>query len=716
MIDSFRGAASWGRRELFFLAIPRMMAVPLFAAFVAAEGDSFTIDVWLVIAGAAVYTTGTLLIALSDAWWERFDQRWLIVPDLIVINVALAANGGPGSPVAVVLFVWTLAMSMIYSPRMVVFLAILGYLSFLLMSVPFVFDSGGIDTEALRGVAIFTLSELWIAVVTWMTATSFARREARIGALSEARGRLVADALSAEDRARRRLSQRLHDDALQTLLAAGQDLDAGITAGEPMQLERAREEMRSAVRSLRETIRGLHPAALAHGGLSGGLDVVVEQAARLGGFEADLRVDPEASSAHDSLLVSVIRELTTNAAKHADRRCGDGPGDPRSGLDPRDGRRRWPRDDHRQSRGGARAWAYRPCLLRRAHRRRRRRRSTSSPARTWGRSSRSRCRSPSASASASDPFPRRPAAGEWAVRGYDRVVTANGDEAGGDAGRLPRSANMWSMRAARKLRRKAQREGEPLQAEDWMIFWELSDSRAGRGMHRFLHALPGHSRCQICSAPFEGGGSFVARRLGYRPSRKNPTVCAACVENSPPGGATMDVGVLFADLRGFTSRSEGADPSEVSSLLRRFYGCAERTLFPEGVIDKLIGDAVMALYLPILLSRFPAGVGATMLRQAQDLLEEVGYGTDAGPFAEVGVGIDYGEAFVGNIGDRAVYDFTAVGDVVNTASRLQGQAGGGEIVLSDRVAALLDAPVGEAVELELKGKSEPQRGFRIAAY
>ncbi len=293
-------------------------------------------------------------------------------------------------------------------------------------------------------------------------------------------------------------------------------------------------------------------------------------------------------------------------------------------------------------------------------------------------------------------------------------MTANGDEAGGEAGRLPRSANMWSMRAARKLRRKAQRDGEPLQAEDWMIFWELSDSRAGRGMHRFLHALPGHSRCQICSAPFEGGGSFVARRLGYRPSRKNPTVCAACVENSPPGGATMDVGVLFADLRGFTSRSEGAEPSEVSDLLRRFYGCAERTLFPEGLIDKLIGDAVMALYLPILLSRFPAGVGATMLRQARDLLEEVGYGADAGPFAEVGVGIDYGEAFVGNIGDRAVYDFTAVGDVVNTASRLQGQAGGGEIVLSDRVAALLDAPVGEAVELELKGKSEPQRGFRIA--
>jgi two-component system, NarL family, sensor kinase len=316
VIEGFRGPASWGRLELFFLSFPRMMAVPLFAGFVLAEGDEFDTYVVLVIIGAALYTTATLLIALSDQW-DRFDQRWLIIPDLIVINVALAANGGPSSPVAVVLFVWTLAMSMIYSPRMVVILAITAYFSYLVMSAPFVVDGPGLDEDALRAVAVFTLSQLWITVVTWTTATSFARRERRISSLSEARGRLLADALSAEDRARRKLSQSLHDDALQTLLAAGQDLDAGIAAKDPGQLERARSEMREAVTALRETIRGLHPAALAHGGLSGGLDVVAERAARVGGFEVDLRVDPEASGPHDSLLVSVVRELATNAAKHS---------------------------------------------------------------------------------------------------------------------------------------------------------------------------------------------------------------------------------------------------------------------------------------------------------------------------------------------------------------------------------------------------------------
>ena len=60
----------------------------------------------------------------------------------------------------------------------------------------------------------------------------------------------------------------------------------------------------------------------------------------------------------------------------------------------------------------------------------------------------------------------------------------------------------------------------------------------------------------------------------------------------------MRAGILFADISGFTSRSESSDPEEMSKLLRRFYRCAEDVLFPDAIIDKLIGDEVMALYLP----------------------------------------------------------------------------------------------------------------------
>jgi adenylate cyclase len=273
---------------------------------------------------------------------------------------------------------------------------------------------------------------------------------------------------------------------------------------------------------------------------------------------------------------------------------------------------------------------------------------------------------------------------------------------------------LYQRMAIRSLRRKAgRRDGEPLRPEDWEKAWQLHRDGAGRVMHALLGTLPGTPRCGVCHAPFSAPGRWVAGPLGFRPSRKNPTVCSVCVEFSPPGGMTMHTGVLFADLRGFTARFAGADPQEASALLRRFYRCAEDVLFPQALIDKLIGDEVMALYLPDVTRLTRDEVAPTMVRHAQELLRAVGYGSATAPFAEVGIGLDVGEAFVGNIGQRALYDFTAVGDVVNTASRLQGCAAGGEIVLSERVAAGLPAPPGTRVELTLKGKEGPQPAYRV---
>lgn len=237
----------------------------------------------------------------------------------------------------------------------------------------------------------------------------------------------------------------------------------------------------------------------------------------------------------------------------------------------------------------------------------------------------------------------------------------------------------WQRAGLRQVRRRAGRKsGEPLRPEDWIAAYDMAETRMGRGMRALMRALPSSPRCGRCGAPFSGFGSHIFGPLGYRPSRKNPTVCATCVETSPPGGVTMQTGVLFADIRGFTTQSEGADPEELSLLLRRFYRSAEDVLFPDAIIDKLIGDEVMALYLPKVLRNVTEDeVPALMLEHGRGLLRAIGYGAEDGPFAEVGVGIDFGEAFVGNIGERALYDFTAVGDVVNTASRLQGEAGAG---------------------------------------
>ena len=287
------------------------------------------------------------------------------------------------------------------------------------------------------------------------------------------------------------------------------------------------------------------------------------------------------------------------------------------------------------------------------------------------------------------------------------------DEHGSEQTRL----TAWQRAGIKALRRKAGRgDGEPLKPEDWEVAWRLHETGAGGVVSSLLRVLPSSPRCAVCAAPFAGPGRHIAGPLGYRPSRKNPTVCSVCVEMSPPGGMKMQTGVLFADLRGFTARFDGADPEQASLVLRRFYRCAEDVLFPDAIIDKLIGDEVMALYLPFLKKDIEHdGVPEMMLEHARGLLRSVGYGSRQGPFVEVGIGLDFGEAFVGNIGQRALYDFTAVGDVVNTASRLQGQAAGGEIVISERVARGLRTAAGTRVVLELKGKAEPQVAYRVSA-
>lgn len=268
--------------------------------------------------------------------------------------------------------------------------------------------------------------------------------------------------------------------------------------------------------------------------------------------------------------------------------------------------------------------------------------------------------------------------------------------------------------ALRRIRKAARKTGdEPLTSEDWAAYFEIASGRTERGLSRLLHALPSSPRCGICGAPFAGFGSRLLRPLGYRQSRKSPSLCATCVEASPPGGMTTDAGVLFADLRGFTRLSEQADPETVSVLLRRFYACAEDVLFPEAIIDKLIGDEVMALYLPMY-GRFEEAA-PLMLGHARNLLCQIGYGSAEGPFAEVGIGLDYGEAFVGNVGRRSLNDFTAIGDVVNVAARLQGEAAGGEILVSGRLAERFAEPPGERLELDLKGKAEPVVAYRSSA-
>lgn len=290
------------------------------------------------------------------------------------------------------------------------------------------------------------------------------------------------------------------------------------------------------------------------------------------------------------------------------------------------------------------------------------------------------------------------------------------------AGSRHQRPTLFQRQALKRIVKQAHKHpDEPLGPEDWEAYFRFLAQPSTRAMRRLMRTLPSTPRCGFCGAPFGGLGARLVRPFGYRPSRKNPNVCASCVETAPPGGMTAEVGVAFADLRGFTSRSEGQSPAQTSDELRRFYAHAEKVFFPEALIDKVIGDEVMALYLPMLVEptgaplddRLRARIATTMVDHARELLERVGYGSAAGPEVEVGIGLDFGEVFIGNIGNAAVHDFTAVGDVVNTASRLQGAAAGGEVLVSARLAGLLDEPPGAPEELTMKGKQDPVPAHRI---
>lgn len=249
-----------------------------------------------------------------------------------------------------------------------------------------------------------------------------------------------------------------------------------------------------------------------------------------------------------------------------------------------------------------------------------------------------------------------------------------------------------------------------------VAFFELMNRHLPRAFLAVMRRLPGEPRCRLCHAPYGGVGGRIMRRVGFGPSRKNPTLCNTCFEKAPMGGVEMEIGVLFADVRGFTSLAEDMAPNDVAELLNRFYASAARILAKSAIIDKLVGDEVMALYLPLL-----AGEGweTYMLRDASELLRAVGFGSSAEPWLRLGIGLDVGRAFVGNVGAGDVKDFTALGDVVNTAARLQSSAQAGQIVMSERLFTRLSSDETSAssrnLGLEGKREAEPVRVIDLTA-
>jgi PAS domain S-box-containing protein len=136
-----------------------------------------------------------------------------------------------------------------------------------------------------------------------------------IADLAQARGELVSQLILAEERTRQRIAQVLHDDALQLLLAAHQDLLEAAPGREGV--TRAQHALEGTIERLREAVAALHPVTHQRGDLQTALGAIVRESATRGGFRYTVRVEPDASGIEDELVLSACRELVSNVAKHA---------------------------------------------------------------------------------------------------------------------------------------------------------------------------------------------------------------------------------------------------------------------------------------------------------------------------------------------------------------------------------------------------------------
>jgi class 3 adenylate cyclase len=214
--------------------------------------------------------------------------------------------------------------------------------------------------------------------------------------------------------------------------------------------------------------------------------------------------------------------------------------------------------------------------------------------------------------------------------------------------------------------------------------------------------------------------------VGLRPSRMNPNICTFCelafTRIMKARNVTIDATVLFADLRGYTSASQYLAPDQMTSTLDAFYDeCADAIWEYDGLLNKTIGDAIMAVF------NFPIRQGnhaAQALRAARQMQRRwgvrrnelsKGFDLDEGVLC-IGIGIASGSVSFGEFG-QSHRDLTAIGTVVNTAARAQSVARAGQILVTKAVRDQCENAISnKGAKYELKGFAAPTELYDAAEY
>lgn len=221
------------------------------------------------------------------------------------------------------------------------------------------------------------------------------------------------------------------------------------------------------------------------------------------------------------------------------------------------------------------------------------------------------------------------------------------------------------------------------------------------------------AQCGICGTMLAGAAGAIYRIFGIRRSPRNPNLCTRCATHVEEG-RTVEITVLFADLSSFTELTQELGAEKTHEVVDAFLRMATDALVKQGAfIDKYVGDAVMALFNVPIRQDDHARRAVAAASELSAGLETLGARLEL-PL-EASVGIATGYAHVGRLGSDDSKDYTAIGDVVNLAARLQGKAASGEILISAESYAKNPSEFADAQpeQVALKGFREPITAYRL---
>jgi len=235
---------------------------------------------------------------------------------------------------------------------------------------------------------------------------------------------------------------------------------------------------------------------------------------------------------------------------------------------------------------------------------------------------------------------------------------------------------------------------------------------------RRYQMIPGKPRCHLCYAPMGGLGGWLMRFAKLRPSARNPNYCNACdgFLAAFPGGADVDLSMLFCDLRGSVELSSKMSPREFTQLIMRMRAIVLEKLWKhDGFVLQFQGDSVIGVWPPGFVGPDHAKKAVAAAREIADALAQE---RDKGQEIPAGIGVHTDTVYLCTVASAngALQEISAFGEGVNIAARLSAVAGAGEVFLSEAIISAAEL-AGQGIEVQdftLKGIDRHVRAARLA--